>query len=247
MGRETVEILETGAAALLFAATFVAGRRVRPFRRFIRNRQSVVSFGAGMSVAYVFVYLMPELHGARRAFAKSVPMALPYEGMGVYFLALVGFLVFYGISRAAARLHGPGDAERAGPAFKLEIGGFAAYVCVMAYLLLHNLEETPESILFYAAAIAFHFLAVDNALRHEHGAVYDRIGRFVLAGACVLGWSAGLLIALPPHTLALLIAFISGAIIMTSTIMELPTDADGRFVPFVAGGVVYGLILLPLG
>jgi hypothetical protein len=47
--------------------------------------------------------------------------------------------------------------------------------------------------------------------------------------------------------LALLMAFIAGAIIMNSVIMELPSEKDGRFVPFMAGGLIYGLILLPLG
>ena len=42
-------------------------------------------------------------------------------------------------------------------------------------------------------------------------------------------------------------AFVSGAVIVNSAIMELPSDKDGRFVPFMLGGVIYGLILLPLG
>jgi len=67
----------------------------------------------------------------------------------------------------------------------------------MAYLLVDSLEETRGSIGLYAVAIAFHFLAVDHSLRSEHGAAYERIGRYVLAGSSVLGWGAGLLFALP--------------------------------------------------
>jgi hypothetical protein len=29
--------------------------------------------------------------------------------------------------------------------------------------------------------------------------------------------------------------------------MELPSDKDGRFYPFMAGGLIYAMILLPLG
>jgi hypothetical protein len=32
---------------------------------------------------------------------------------------------------------------------------------------------------------------------------------------------------------------------LDSTIMELPSEKDGRFLPFMTGGVVYRLILLP--
>ena len=68
-----------------------------------------------------------------------------------------------------------------------------------------------------------------------------------LAAASIAGWGVGLLVALPAYVLALLVAFISGAIIMNNTVMELPSERDGRFVPFMVGGLLYGLILLPLG
>ncbi len=236
----------TGAAALLFASVFLFGSRVRPVRALVRDRRSIISFGAGVSAAYVFVHVMPELHGARSAFVESVSAPLRYEGMAIYFIALVGFLVFYGLDHLRARLREPAAEGQAGAAFKLHVGGFAAYVWLAAYLLVHNLDEAPVSTALYAFALAVHFLGVDHALREEHGAAYERSGRLVLAAMSVFGWAAGLLFALPHYVLALLVAFISGAIIMNSTIMELPSEKDGRFVPFLAGGILYGLILLPL-
>ena len=65
--------------------------------------------------------------------------------------------------------------------------------------------------------------------------------------ACVLGWGLGTFFALPPYLLALLIAFVSGAVIVTSAVMELPTEKDGRFLPFVAGGLLYGLVPFAIG
>jgi hypothetical protein len=242
------EILETSAAALLFAAMFLFGGRVHPLRAVVREDRSLVSFGAGMAAAYVFVYAIPELQDARRIFATSVSVVLRYEGMAIYFVALVGFLAFYGLDHLRARLRSDTAVEgRAGPAFWLHVGGFAVYVWLMAYLLVDSLDETPVTTALYGLAIAVHFLTLDHALRAEHGAAYERIGRFLLAGMSVLGWGAGLLVAAPHFVLALLVAFISGAIIMNSTIMELPSEKDGRFLPFMTGGVVYGLILLPLG
>jgi hypothetical protein len=243
----TLKILETGAAAFLFAAVFLASGRLHPTHALISDRRSIISFGAGMSAAYVFVHVMPELHGARRTFAASVSIPLQYEGMAIYFLALVGFLVFYGLDHLRARLRDTAAEGQGGPAFRLHVSGFAVYICLMAYLLVNNLEETRVSMALYAAAIALHFFAIDHELRREHGAAYERVGRFLLAGMCVLGWALGLLFAVPQPVLALLLAFISGAIIMNSTIMELPSEKDGRFLPFMTGGVVYGLILVPLG
>jgi hypothetical protein len=243
---DLTRIAETGAAALLFAATFAWGGRVDPGRALRLERRSIISFAAGMSAAYVFVRLMPELHGARSAFVESVAVTLRYEGMAVYFVALLGFLAFYGLEHLRSRVRERTESEEDGAAFKLHVGGFAAYAGLMSYLLVHNLEENGASTAFYAIAIAAHFLAIDHSLQEEHGAAYQRIGRWVLAGMCVLGWAAGLLFALPHHVLALLLAFLSGAVIMNSAIMELPTEKDGRFVAFMVGGVAYGVALVPL-
>lgn len=244
---DTQNIVETGAAALLFMTAFLVGARVHPIQSLIHDRRTILSFGAGMSTAYVFVHVMPELHAARRVFAESTSLSLRYEGMGIYFLALLGFLVFYGLDHLRTQLHDAAGPENAGRAFRLHVGGFAAYVWLMSYLLVHNLEETTLSIVLYATAVSVHFLSVDHALRHEHGAAYDDTGRFVLAGASLLGWGTGLLVSLPYSTLALMVAFISGAIMMNSMIMELPSESDGRFLPFMTGGVLYGLVLLPMG
>jgi hypothetical protein len=243
----TGEFAETGAAALLFALIFLAGGRLHPLRAFVRDRRTMISFGAGMSVAYVFIHVMPEMHDVRRAFAASVAWTLRFEGMGIYFLALVGFLVSYGLDHLREHLGEPEAPGEAGSAFWVHIGGFAVYVMLMAYLLVNDLEETRVTTLVFAVAIAFHFLSVDHALRIEHGAAYDRMGRYILAGMAMVGWGVGQLLVLPQHVLALAIAFVSGAIIMNSAIMELPSDKDGRFLPFLMGGVLYGLLLLPLG
>jgi len=243
---ETTKVVETGAAALLFAAVFLVGGRVHPLRALIRDRRSIISFGAGMSAAYVFVHVLPELHGARRVFAESASVTLPWEGKAIYFLALIGFLVFYGLDHLRERLLDSIAEGEDRVAFRVHVGGFAAYVGLTSYLLVRSLEETATSTALYAVAIAFHLLAVDHSLRDEHGAAYDRIGRFLLAGMALVGWAIGLLVGLPRSLVALLLAFLSGAVIMNSAVMELPSEKDGRFLPFLTGGLLYGLAVLPL-
>src|SRR5580698_2303112 len=93
----TWEVVGTGAAALLWAAIFLwgGGSHVSPI--LITKRRSISSFGIGVSVTYVFVYMMPELHSVRRTFAESLVIPLPLEGMATYFPALIGLLAFYGV------------------------------------------------------------------------------------------------------------------------------------------------------
>jgi hypothetical protein len=247
MADGAVRLLQSGAAALVFAAAFVFGGRVHPLRGLIPDRRSTISAFGGMAAAYVFVHVMPELSGARRALVESASMPLRFEGMAIYFVALTGFLLFYGMDHLRARLSGSEEADAGRRAFTFHVGGFAAYAALMAYLLVHSLEESSASLALYTLSIGVHFLALDHSLDHEHGAAYRRTGRFVLAGACLAGWAAGALIALPHAALALLVAFVSGAIVMNSLVMELPSERDGRFLPFLTGGIVYGLVLVPLG
>jgi hypothetical protein len=244
---------ETGIAAALFALAFVLGSRFNPLKSILDDTRGIVSFSAGMASAYVFVHVMPELHGSETVVGKEFDESARIGGAWVYLCALLGFLVYYGIDHMHTRLKQPSAAreaaggEESGAAFALHLVGFGAYVFTMGYLLLNNLEETPGSIALYAIAIALHFVTIDHSLHREHGATYLRIGRWVLAAACIAGWAIGVVIALPGWTIALMVAFVSGAIIVNSSIMELPTEKDGRFLPFLIGGLLYGVILVAFG
>jgi hypothetical protein len=244
---ETNSLIETGAAALVLALAFLVGGRVHPLSALTGDRRNLVSFSAGMAAAYVFVHVMPELQGVRRVFVESASLPMRYEGMAIYVVALIGFLAYYGLDHLRARLNGSDAEDREQSAFKLHVGGFAVYVALVAYLLVRNLEETPVSLVLYTIAMALHFLTVDHALREEHGTAYEGTGRLVLAAMALLGWALGQVIALPQPVVALLLAFLSGAVILNSSLMELPSEKDGRFVPFMIGGLLYALILLPLG
>jgi hypothetical protein len=239
--------LETAGAALFFAGAFLLGNRVRLLRLVMPDLRGADSFSGGMAAAYVFIHLMPELSSARRAFTESVSWKLRFEGMTIYYLALVGFLLYYGLNL----LHGSmkESASQPGKArldFRIQIAGFAAYVGMVSYLLVRNLEETHASLALYAIALALHFRALDHALEHEEGEPYRMVGRRLLAGVCVLGWGLGMLVPLPLPAIAAMVAVISGAVIMNSSIMELGSRRHGRFMPFVVGGLAYGLLLLPL-
>ena len=240
-------IAVSGAAMLLFAGVFLAGGRVHPLQSFFRDRRSALSFGAGISIAYVFVRVLPELHEARLDVVAAVRAPLPFEGAIVYYMALLGFMTFYSLDHLRRRSGESGEEGRERAAFRFHLGGFAAYVALLSYLLV---QDSPDSIgltALYAVTIAVHLLGIDHSLREEYGAAYDGSGRFLLAGMSLLGWIAGLFGVLPALVLPALMALISGAIIVNSATMELPPEKDGRFMPFVTGGMMYGILLTLIG
>lgn len=245
LGAEAQKTLETGAATLVFVAVFLFGGRFYPGRILTSDKRNLLSASAGISLAYVFVHLMPELSGARLTFVASTSMPTTFNGMVVYFLALVGFLVFFSLdhfSKQARLAAAEGDV----PDFSSRIWGFAAYVCLIGYLLVNNLDHSALASTAYAVAMGVHFLTFDHGFRDEPGHGYRRRGHLLLAAAAPVGWGLGLIFSLPRDILALMLGFLSGGVIVNSMITELPSDKDGKLWPFLAGSLLYAAVLVPL-
>jgi hypothetical protein len=246
-----IEYVPTLIAAIVFAMIFLFGRTLRLPARIARHHRKVISFAAGMSVAYVFLHLLPELETASAAFLKETQdLNLLAPAFRVYLAAMLGFMLFYGLSHMVAWSHsrdaGQPLPERGGPVFALNLAGFAFYVWMTSYLLVRNIEEGRIPIVLYAVAMGAHFLTVDHALRHEHGRPYERAGKTILALASMAGWGLGCAMELPKTFVITLVGFISGGVIMNSMIMELPRESEGRFWFFLAGGGAYAALLIPL-
>jgi len=250
------------AGSLVLAAIFVL-----PYpRHVIDERQpgfrGFVSFAAGMSVAYVFIDLLPELAEA----AGEMP---EYEVLAA---ALAGFVLFYGLERlirwagrastaepggeigAAANGGHETSAERVTAeeqserqertVYRIKISGLAAYAGLVVYLMTTAFREpSEEALALYLVAMIFHFVAMRHSLRYEHPRAYDAHGRFIMAGACLAGWAIGWFVDVPAPVESLLLGFLGGMLIMNTTVMELPSEKEGRFSMFALGSIVYAGLL----
>ena len=237
---------DTLLAALLFAMIFIFGWRLHR----ARTPRAVLSLGAGATASYVFVRMLPELDEAQTAFvAASAGRALPAPELRVYTAALLGFIVFYGLENLVAWSRERPETEGSGrdwsnPVFLLHVGGFALYAWLVTYLMVRGISDTPLPIALYAIAMGLHFIGVDHSLLREHGAAYMRVGRFVLAAAALAGWSVAMMTEISRPAIMTSLGLISGGVVMNSMVMELPTEKDGRFWPFVAGAAAYTALLL---
>lgn len=210
-----------------------------------------LSIAGGVSVAYVFVHLLPELGQAQEAVAEAMEGSLALLEHHVYLVALVGLAAFYGLERLATssrrrqRKVGKGDSTSEG-VFWLHISSFAVYNTLIGYLLLHR--ETPglQSLFLFSLAMALHFLVTDHSLHEHHKGAYLRLGRWVLAGAVLLGWAIGLATEISEVALAVLIAFLAGGVVLNVLKEELPEERDSRFWAFALGATLYAAILLAL-
>jgi hypothetical protein len=236
------------AAALLLAAVLAFGHWVHLAGG--RGRRDAVSAAAGISVAYVFIDVLPELGARQQAFLATIAgRAVLFPQFRGYLAALAGFVAFYGLEKMvlATRTdaldlgHQHGESLRI---FRVQITGFAAYSALIGYLLVERAEKGPLSLGLYTFAMALHFFVTDHSLAREHGARYLTTGRWVLAAAVLIGWTVGVLVPLPVGVMVVLFGFIAGGVVINSVKGELPEEGEGRFWPFLAGAAGYALLLM---
>ncbi len=243
-----MEHIEALLASVLFAVIFFHGGKLKgPLGL---SHRKILSASAGISVAYVFVHMLPELSEAGNAFIEATAgRRLPFPELRVYTSALSGFLAFYGLehlvkwSREAGRKDVPGYGGR-DPVFLVHIGGFAAYGWLVTYLMVRSISRNPLPVLIYALAMGLHFLALGHSLEREHGALYVRPGRQILSIAVLAGWMSGFLAEFPRPVTITLLGLVSGGVVMNSMIMELPSEKEGRFWALCAGAAAYTALLL---
>lgn len=238
------------AAALVSVHLFSGGLR------FLKGtpRSVWLSIAGGVSVAYVFIHLLPELGASQETVSEAVGEGgLAFLETHVYFVALAGLATFYGLERAAKvsrqrsrRRAGNEEDRTGGSVFWLHIASFGAYNFIIGYLLLHRIDSGVGALGLFALAMALHFLVNDYGLREHHKSAYHRFGRWVLAAAVALGWTVGLLTEVPELFIAVLIAFIAGGVVLNVLKEELPEERESRFWAFATGAVLYAALLLAL-
>jgi hypothetical protein len=237
-------------AALALAMAYVAGFWVdgHASARGLWSRRRWVSAAAGVSVAYVFVDLLPELADQNAAIVHAAGNeSMLFAEQRVYMLALLSFVGLYGLQYLvlASRESRGGDRSGNGPdaLYLLHLAGFALYSGLIGYLLVERAQNTL-ALWLYSVAMALHFFIVDHSLTEEHGDRYQRVGRWVLAGSVVAGWLVGELAPLSEANFARLFAVLAGGVVITSLRSELPDQKRARFWPFCLGAIVFALLLL---
>ncbi|QLC35057.1 hypothetical protein EFA46_012430 (plasmid) [Halarchaeum sp. CBA1220] len=231
------------ALALGLALVHLYGRRLRVLDHLPRSRW--LSVAGGVSVAYVFVHVLPEI-GRASTHVGPEPFGLAFLEHHVYLVALVGFLAYYGVERAAKRSTRDPDADAGGGlrVFWMHVLAFALYNLLVGYLLLHREESGLASLVLFGVAMALHFLVNDWALRQHHGDAYHARGRWVLAAAVLFGLGVGFAVPIGRQALAVLFAFLAGGVILNVIKEEVPEERESRFSAFALGAAGYTAVLL---
>jgi zinc transporter ZupT len=215
-------------------------------------RSRWLSLAGGISVAYVFVHVLPELAEAQHSIGEQWQV-FQWVEHHAYVVALFGLVVFYGLERLVKSSRGrrgeppqtgEGEAKKSVGLFWLHIFSFAIYNALIGFLLVHREEQDIRGLLFFSVAMAVHFLVNDYGLRQDHKDTYRSAGRWMLASAVLVGWFVGLATNISTTAIDVFFAFLAGGVVLNVLKEELPEERESRFSSFLLGAAAYTVLLL---
>lgn len=202
------------------------------------KRMMWFSFSGGLAVSYIFIYLLPTLH-REQAMIEEPYRRLTMESE-IYFIGLIGVVVFLGIQVIISRREVEHNAS-----FWAAILFYALYNALVSFVVL-SLEVSGVEALFYSFAIGLHFVAIAHDMWRGFPAEYDQYGKFVLAAGIISGWIVALSIDLAPIARSIIFAFVSGAMLFNVFKNELPNIKELNYFSFIAAVLIYSAITISL-
>ena len=242
-------VILSAILAVCLALVHLVSGKMRFLDRTPRSRW--LSAAGGVSVAYIFVHVFPELNQGQQVIEQREGYLIEFFEHHVYLVALLGFGVFYGLERLAKRSRQQNQQENQKDitdtgVFWLHMASFSIYNALIGYLLLHREERGNWDLLLFFVAMALHFVVNDDGLRENHKGDYTRIGRWILAAAIIAGWVIGRATEISEAAIAVIFAFIAGGIILNVVKEELPEERESRFWAFALGAAVYSALMVAI-
>lgn len=236
-------VAATIAVLILLLGHLYAGR-IRFINYIPRSR--VLSAASGISVAYVFIHVLPELVSTSEHIARRMQGFIGFLEHHSLIMALIGFTAFYGLDRLALLSRQKDEDQRRIhiPAFWIHIGSFTVYNAIIGYILLNLEEDTLTNLAFYTVAVGVHFIVNDFSLRDHHEDVYQHLGRWIVSAGLLIGFVVGLVWTVPEWAIAVIYAFLAGGIVLNAIKEELPGEKQSRFWAFAAGALAYAALLI---
>ena len=178
--------------------------------------------------------LLPKMGVQTAHIVAAAPESSEFLQFHLYLVALAGLLLYFVVDRYRAR-------RPSGQGILLFHGlAFAGYNALVGYLLDHLATHRAGYVPFVllAAVMAVHLFAIDHQLRTWHSAAFDRVLRWVMAGAVLAGWLGSRLWHVSAGTFAVWSSLLAGAILINVFNEELPRDDRGSLPAFLLGVAV---------
>ncbi|MDH3727165.1 MAG: hypothetical protein OER77_06515 [Myxococcales bacterium] len=214
--------------ALIIGAAHVISPRVSGLRK---HPERQAAFGGGLSVAYVFLHLIPSLDASDEV-----------VGPRIYFIALLGFVVFYGLD---VFFQPPKHTHPT--KYHAYLWMFFLYDVLLVFTLGLELPPTPILTLVFAVSLAADVLNTDLELQGEYGARFVKSGRWVLLAGVASGYALSLVRRPHPLVVDILTAALAGFMIFHTANGVFPVSKNNKFRAFLAGVLTFWVLHVLLG
>ncbi|AQQ53477.1 hypothetical protein [Planococcus lenghuensis] len=207
-------------------------------------RSPILSFAGGATIAYTFIYLIPELSHYLQVLKEVISSGswLTFFEDYTYFLALIGLLIYHGLDTVTKSQHQSSDSEPSFGFFMVHVSSFFFYNMTIGYLLVTEQFSNYWAMTVYFLALAFHFMATDHTLQELHEEDYDKYGRWFLVAAVFSGWLIGVIFQLPEYVAAIAISFLAGGLLLNTFKEEIHESKSSNFWAFTAGALLISLL-----
>lgn len=232
----------SGLCAIALALIHLFAYKLKFISTMPRSRW--LSGASGVSVAYVFVHLIPELSARQAEFAE---LGVGWLEKHLYIMALMGMTVFYGLERVVvtSQLDEESGLGQVTPGiYWLHVISFAGYNALIGYSLFHREEPGLASLLLYTLVMGLHFIVNDFGLSQDYPRAYRHSGRWIVAAAIATGAVVGWGSEISEGGLSLLFSFLAGSIVLNVLKEELPEERKSKFLAFALGAFAYTVLLL---
>jgi hypothetical protein len=209
--------------ALILAGAHVVSPRVFALRKDPARQEA---FGSGLSVAYVFLHLLP-----------SLDTSIKLVGPRIYFVALLGFVLFYGLDV----FFQPPKHEHP-TKYHAYLTALFLYDGLIVFTLGLQLPPSTILTLVFAFSLAVDVLNTDIELQTEFGSRFVKAGRGVLVGGVAFGYGLGLVRRPHPLAVDILTAALAGFMMFHTFKWLFPVSSNKKFPAFLAG--LFGFLLL---
>jgi zinc transporter ZupT len=214
--------------------------------RLPKKGRSFVSFSGGVAVAYVFLHMLPDLVEYNKpigAFLIRNAWLTSFTELFIYIVALLGFLVYYGLDLFAERYRDAGHDDVF--VYALHLGMFCLYNFLITYTMSLRAQSSMPATCVFTVAMALHFVLTDRKFCRFYTARFKHLGRFLLMLALFFGW-LGSVIFDPVNVLvsAFMLAFLAGSILLNVFREELPATRLTNYYWFSFGIICITLTLL---
>ena len=231
-------IIRSIAAILILAAVHPLCAVVS--RRHVRQR--VISFCAGVALAYVFLHLLPELGQMQQELLEHLgeERPNPWFREHLYVLSFIGLLGFQLVDTLSRKRDSTGT-----PLFsdRVEMAFFALYAALIGYLIMEN-AELDRPILLITIALAAHLFGTDLDLAERYDRPFVKRESYVFAAATIVGMIVAMVSQVNDAGIMIGYAVLAGALLINTLRTELPEPAKVRNLYVLFGAAGYSALML---